>query len=219
MHVYEQVEPRRFVDASARYGLIGVAALAVACEDLNGDGRPDLVVANYREEFEYDVESFVYWGTEDGFYISSPLRLPSHYAMQVVLGDLNGDGSKEIIFTGGNRIYIYWNRKGAFRADDLVILDAEGNNTMFCRGAVRAAVADVDGDGRNELLIAILEGIEIRTQDDLHNVATFLPIKYCSWIEAADFNGNGRLDLAANSGCSGMCCRRSGRRRQTRNCL
>ena len=198
VQVYEQVAARRFEDVSERYGLTGVAALAVACEDLNGDGRPDLVVANYREAFDYDTDSFVYWGTDDGFDAAAPLRLPSHCAMQVVLGDLDGDGCKEILFTGGDRIYVYWNRGGAFRANDLTVLEAEGNSTMFCRGAIRAAVADVDGDGRDELLVATLEGIEIRTQDDLQRVRTLLPMRYCGWIEAADLDGDGRLDLVAS---------------------
>ncbi len=198
LHVYEQVAPRKFIDASERYGLTGVAALSVACEDLDGDGRPELVVANYRKEFEYETDSFVYRGTEGGFDTSSPLKLPSHYAMQVVLGDLNGDGCKEIIFTGGNRIYIYWNRDGNFEADDLLVLEAEGNSTMFCQGAIRAHVADVDGDGRGELLVATLEGVEIRAQDDLHEVAALMPMRYCGWVEAADLDGDGHLDLVAS---------------------
>ena len=198
IQVYEQVEPRRFADVSEHYGLIGVAALAVACADLDGDGRPELVVANYREEFEYDTDSFVYWGTADGFDAATPLRLPTHCAMQVVLGDLDGDGFEEIVFTGGDRIYIYWNRGGAFSPGDMTVLEAEGNSTMFCRGAVRAAVADVDGDGRNELLVATLKGVEIRAQDDLHGVARLLPMQYCGWVEAADVDGDGRLDLLAS---------------------
>ena len=198
LHVYEQVAPRQFSDASRRFGLTGVAAIAVACEDVNGDGWPDLVVANYRQEFEYDTDSFVYWGTEAGFDAASPLRLPSHYAMQVELGDLNGDGRKEIIFTGGDQIRIFWNRAGVFRPDDLTILDAEGNSTMFCEGAIRVAVADVDGDRRNELLVATKEGVEIRTQDDLSKAEALLPLEFCGWIEAADLDGDGRLDVVAS---------------------
>ncbi|MBT4499929.1 MAG: VCBS repeat-containing protein [Gemmatimonadetes bacterium] len=198
MQVYEQVEPRRFVDVSEHHGLVGVAALSVACKDLDGDGHPDLVVANYREGFEYDICSFVYRGTADGFDAATPLRLPSHCAMQVVLGDLNNDGLDEIAFTGGDRIYIYWNRNGTFQADDCTILQAEGNSTMFCRGAIRAAIADVDGDGRNELLIASLEGIQIRSQEDLGVVAGLLPMRYCGWVEAADLDGDGRLDLVTS---------------------
>ena len=198
IQVYEQVAPRKFVDASQRYGLNGVAACSVACEDLNGDGRPDLVVANYRKEFECDTDSFVYWGTEKGFDAASPLRLPTHHALQVAVGDLDGDGRKEIVFAGGNRIYIYWNRNGVFRPEDRTVLEAEGNTTMFCQGAVRVKIADVDGDGRNELLVATREGIQIRSQDNLRKVKQFLPLKYSTWVDAVDLDGDGRLDLIAS---------------------
>ncbi|MDP7692931.1 MAG: VCBS repeat-containing protein, partial [Vicinamibacterales bacterium] len=195
MHVYVQVEPRRFVDESKRYGLIGIAATGVACGDLDRDGQPELVVANYREDFEYDTDSFLYRRTADGFDVASPLRFPSHYAMQVLLADLNDDGWKEILFTGGNQIRIYWNDRGAFDPANRTDLAAEGNTTMFCRGAVRAEVADVDGDGRNELLVATAAGVEIRSQDNLERVNTVLPQPYCGWIEAVDLDGDGRLDL------------------------
>ncbi len=198
IHVYEQVAPRKFEDVSERYGLTGMAALSVVCEDLNGDGHPELIVANYREGFEYDIESYVYWGTEDGFDTTAPLKLPTHFAMQVILGDLNGDGHKEIVFTGGNKIYIYWNRAGVFRPEDLTILETRGNSTMFCQGAVRVDLSDVDGDGRNELLIATREGIEIRTLDNLNQAATVLPLTFCSWVTAADLDGDGRPELVAS---------------------
>jgi hypothetical protein len=195
IHVFEQVAPRKFVDVAKRYGLNGVAAVSIACDDLNGDGRPDLVVANYRKEYEYDTDSFVYWGTEKGFDAASPLRLPTHYTMQVVLGDLDGDGRKEIVFSGGNRIYIYWNRNGVFGPENRTILEAEGNSTMFCQGAIRVAITDIDGDGRNELLVATLEGIQIRSQEDLRKVKQLLSWKYSGWVEAVDLDGDKRLDL------------------------
>ncbi len=69
---------------------------------------------------------------------------------------------------------------------------------MNFMGAVRAAIADVNSDGRNELLLATSEGIEIRTQDNLREVKTLLPIGYCTWIEAVDLNSDGCLDLIAS---------------------
>lgn len=198
IQVYHQVAPRRFVDTSGAHGLAGVAATSIACEDLNGDGRPELVVANYREKFEYDTESFVYWGTADGFDARAPLRLPTRYAQQVILGDLNADGRKEIIFAGGNRICIYWNEGGRFSPDHCRIIEAEGNNTMFCVGAIRVAIADVDGDGSNELLVAMRDGVQIRAAKDLSAVKQLLPLPYCGWVEATDLNGDGRLDLVAS---------------------
>jgi len=195
VHVYAQVAPRRFEDVSQRYGIDGVAALAVVCEDLNGDGRPDLVVANYREQFEYDTDSYVYWGTGDGFDTTEPLRLPTHYAQTVVAADLDGDGNKELIFSGGNRIYIYWNRGGTFSPNDRLVLEAIGTETMFAKGAVAVTVADIDGDDRNELLLATAAGVEIRTQDDLQRIERLIPMKYSRRVAAIDLDGDGRLDL------------------------
>ena len=198
IQVYAQVAPRQFADVSERYGLTGVAATAIACEDLNGDGQPELVVCNYRREYEYDTESFVYWGTQDGFDTRSPLRLPTHYAMQVALGDLNGDGRKEIVFAGGNQICIYWNNAGQFSPANRTILEANGNSTMFGVGAVRIAIADVDGDGSNELLVAMREGVQIRSSRDLNVVRQLLPLQHCGWVEAVDLDGDGCLDIVAS---------------------
>ena len=196
IQVFEQNGPRRFTDATASYGIEGMAPLFVICEDLTGNGHLDLVVANYREGFEYDIDSYLYLGSESGF--DSPIRLPTHYALDAVVGDLNGDGYKEILFSGGDQVYVYWNREGKFSPDDREILEAEGNTTMFSKGAVRTEVADVDGDGRNELLICTRRGVEIRDPDDLQKVQRLLACDYSGWVEAADLNGNGKLDLVVS---------------------
>ena len=198
IHVFSQTSPRRFEDASSAYGLSGVAAISVACGDLNGDGRPDLVVANYRSEFEHDTDSFVYWGTESGFDGLAPLRLPTHYALRVLLGDLDGNGREEIIFAGGDQVMIYWNDDGAFSPDNRTIIREAGFSTMFCEGAVNIEVADVDGDGRNELILATEKGVQIRSSSDLETVQTQLPLEFATWVHAADLDGDGRPELIAS---------------------
>ena len=195
LRVYLQTAPRHFEDASEEFGLIGLGASSVACADLTGNGRPDLVVANYRSEFEYDCDSFVYWGNESGFDADHPFCLPTHYVLQVLLGDLNNDGFQEIIFCGGNQVQIYWNERGTFDPERRTILEAKGFDTMFCFGALRAEVADVDGDGANELILATEQGIQIRSSRDLEKVDTFLPLPYSSWVTAADLDNDGRPEL------------------------
>ena len=197
IQVLEQRQPRRFADATGRHGLQGMAGLFVVGEDLTGNGHPDLVVANYREEFDYDIDSYLYLGCAGGFE-REPVRLPSHYALHASAGDLDGDGYKEILLSGGDRIYVYWNRAGRFSADDRDILEAEGNTSMFSRGSVRTNVADVDGDGRNELLIATRHGVEIRDQRDLQAVRQLLACERSGWVEAHDLDGSGRLDLVVS---------------------
>ena len=105
--VFIQTSPRQFTDATGEYALAGLATISLLGEDLNGDGYPELVLANYREQFTYDTDSFVYRGIPGGFDPANPTRLPTHYALQVLAADLNDDGFKELIFTGGSQVMIY----------------------------------------------------------------------------------------------------------------
>ncbi len=198
MRAFRQIRPRQFEDVTEEYGLIGCATTSLAAADLTGNGFPDLVLSNYRKEFEYETDSFVYRGTADGFDTESPLRLPGHYSLYVRLADLNGDGRDEIILSGGDQVRIYWNRDGEFDANDRTIIESVGFTTMFCQGALHCDVADVDGDGRNELLVATMKGIEIRSPDALHEVSPLLPLEYASWVHAADLDGDGRPEIVAS---------------------
>ena len=195
LHVYLQTRQHGFENATERFAIPGVAALAVACEDLDGDGELELVVANYRSGFEHDTDSFIYRRRGLGFAVEAPLRLPTHYAMQVELAVLDGDGRKEVIFAGDDQVQIYWNRDGGFSADRRTVLQVEGNWSQLAQGAVRVAVADVDGDGRDELLTVAREGVQIRSTTDLHEVRQTLPLAHASWLHAADLDGDGRPDL------------------------
>ena len=196
LHVYLQTAPRVFADATAEFAIPGVGALAVACEDI--DGELELVVANYRAGFEHHTDSFLYRRRGTGFAVDAPLRLPTRYAMQVALADLDGDGMKEVIFSGGHQVRIFWNRAGRIAPEVRTVLPVEGTWTMFAEGAARIATADVDGDGRDELLVAAQRGVEIRSADALDRVRQLLPLTFCSWVHAADLDGDGRVDLVVS---------------------
>jgi hypothetical protein len=194
-HVFEQVAPRHFEEVTEQYGLLSNAGLSLVCEDLNGNGHLDVVIANYRKGFEYDTDSFLYWGTANGFDTANPLQLPTHFALQVEAGDLNGNGFRDLVFSGGNQVCIYWNRNGVFDPQDRLIFETEGNNTMFAVGSVRTAIADINLDGRNELMIATKAGVEIRTIDDLEHVHQLLPLAQASAVAAVDLDRDGRPEL------------------------
>jgi hypothetical protein len=191
---YVHSAPRRFEDASRQFDLTGIGAASLACADLTGDGHPDLVVANYRREFDYEVDSFIYWGRDGGF-DTEPFRLPTHTALHVIAADLNGDGFPEIIFSGGGHVWIYWNDGGVFEPERRTVIETIGFDTMFCQGAVHCHVADVDGDGRPELIMATRDGVQIRSSKDLDRIKLELPIPYATWVHAADLDGDGRPEL------------------------
>jgi len=196
--VYRQTAPRRFEDATARHGIPGVAAVSLACAPLTGGARPDLVVANYRSAFDGATDSFLYPGTPEGFDASRPVRLPTRHALHVLTGDLDGDGRGEIVFCCEHEVRIYWNRGGRFSSGDRTILKAAGMTTTFLVGAVHAAIADVDGDGSNELVLAMEDGVQIRKADALEAVHAFLPLPHAVWVHVGDLDGDGRPDIVAS---------------------
>ena len=193
--VFVQTSPRQFVEATEEYGIGGMATASLLCEDLNGDGYPEIVLANYREGYNYDTDSFCYMGSADGFDTEKPLRLPTHHALKVLAADLNGDGFKELVFSGGDQVMIYWNEAGVFQAENRAVLDVKGTDSQFSAGALPMDVADIDGDGIPELVVGTIEGVEIRKADRLEHAWKTLPCPNCMGVKAADIRGSGRLDI------------------------
>ena len=71
-------------DETNALGLPGVGALATAVGDLNLDGYPEVVLANFRSSSnEYNLDSFVYWGSAAGLSPTNVTGLPTHGAAGV----------------------------------------------------------------------------------------------------------------------------------------
>ena len=101
--------------------LPGQRSAAVAATDLNGDGWPEVVLANRfrlraREMGIYNiidtvaVDSYVYWGSREGYAVGRRSELPTVSARDVEAADLNGDGRPDLVFANGagGASYIYW---------------------------------------------------------------------------------------------------------------
>jgi len=87
-----------FVDVSERAGLYGGATrygLGVVASDLNGDGCPDLYVAN-----DFQEDDFLYINKCDGTFAESgatALGHTSHASMGVDAADVNNDGRPDLV--------------------------------------------------------------------------------------------------------------------------
>jgi len=94
-------------------------ALGIAAGDLDGDGRTDLVVA-CRDRHDGEECSWLYRGTVDGFSDAHRTAIPSLFACDAAVGDLDGDGRSEIVicqthtpesYTSESRVY-RWTGEG-----------------------------------------------------------------------------------------------------------
>ncbi len=117
-----------------------ISSLVVA--DLNGDGRPD--IAYYGEPKELVVQ---YNGGSNGW--SAPKRWPIEDGLldpnALVEGDLNGDHRTDLLLLAENHIYFL-----AQNADHTL---AEPERIPYSSTVKSVQVLDVDGDGRNDLLL------------------------------------------------------------------
>ncbi len=128
--------------------------LAGDSHDLNGDGYRDIVLATGFNGESCEEDSRIYWG--DGSYtIDGSTALPTSGARDVQIADIDGDGRRDIIFSGATEgceegqsaspALIYWNTAGSFSADEV---SKTGTQNVW-----EVDVADIDDDGENDVLL------------------------------------------------------------------
>ena len=183
----------------------GNAPFSVAIGDLNGDGKPDLAVAN---AFGYAVS--VLLGNGDGSFrarVDYEAGIGPH---SVAIGDLNSDGKPDLAVA---------NALSSAHATVSVLLGA-GDGTFAASTAfesghtpVAVAIGDLNGDDKLDLAVANYGYYP----DDAGSVSVLLGNgdgsfgakrgyrtgDYPNSVGMGDFNSDGRLDLAvANYGVS-----------------
>src|SRR6202035_5482949 len=123
--------------------LASPGASQVAIADMNGDGLADIVSA------DFNVSLFLQ--TSPGTF-AAPISLYSSGANWVALGDLNGDGSPDVALTDNVDVKVLLHTGAAsattFAAPVTVFTQSPNFNLV---GANIIAIADVDGDGLNDL--------------------------------------------------------------------
>ncbi|HEY6453002.1 MAG TPA: VCBS repeat-containing protein, partial [Steroidobacteraceae bacterium] len=125
--------------------LASPGASQVAIADMNGDGLPDLVSA------DYNVSLFVQ--TAPGTF-AAPIGLYSGGANWVAVGDLNHDGIPDIAVTDnvGVKLLLHTGAAGTTTyAAPIPVFTQTANAHVV--GANLIAIADVNGDGLDDLII------------------------------------------------------------------
>ncbi len=189
--------------------------------DLYGSGRLDIAVATH----DQGVVAVLRAG-ESGFEVVELDKQPNTFVHEVEVGDLDGDGVPEVYATPSepNRldgtpqkgeVVRYVPAKHQGRA---VVAD------LGQRHAKEILVRDIDGDGRDELYVAVegqmqgeqlLEGVEIRrytagTAPGAGAVIARLDDRLTRFLSAGDLDGDGARELVASSFSRGVWLYRPG---------
>jgi Bacterial Ig-like domain (group 3)/FG-GAP-like repeat len=136
---------------------------SVAVGDVNGDGKPDLVVANNCLSYSSCSSAgvSVLLGNGDGTFQTAVTYGAGVYeAQSVALADVNGDGKLDILVT--NYCTVAGNEGCTNTAGTVGVLLGNGDGTFqtavfYGSGGFYAnsvAVADVNGDGNPDLVVA-----------------------------------------------------------------
>jgi hypothetical protein len=176
-------------------------ASQVAIADMNGDGMPDLVSA------DFNVSLFLQ--TSPGVF-ASPISLYSGGANWVAVGDLNGDGMPDIALADavGVKLLMHTGAAGSTTYAAPVSVFTQTPNGAV-QGANVIAIADVNGDGFNDLVITdpgpsggAAPTVSVLLQDATHPGQFLAPVSYAlapyslaTSIVVTDVNGDGLTDI------------------------
>jgi Bacterial Ig-like domain (group 3)/FG-GAP-like repeat/Abnormal spindle-like microcephaly-assoc'd, ASPM-SPD-2-Hydin len=203
------------------YSSGGLNATSVAVADVNGDGKPDLLVANQCIDNNCRSGSLgVLLGNGDGTFQTVVTYGSGGYdALSVAVADVNGDGKPDLLVANecidrncasGLLGVLLGNGDGTFQT---VVTYGSGGPT-----ARSVAVEDVNGDGKPDLLVANLcidsncssgsLGVLLGNGDGTFQTA----VTYGSGgyealsVAVADVNGDGKPDLlVTNCGATNSC--------------
>jgi uncharacterized repeat protein (TIGR01451 family) len=173
------------------------AAYAITAGDFNGDGIPDLAVANDNGASNGTLS--VLLGLGNGNFAPAVLYQAGLNPRSVATGDFNRDGKPDLVVanSGSANISIFLgNGGGTFQP---AVNIAAGTTPQS------VAVADFNADGKADFVVADnAAGIMLLTGDGLGgvaNTATFSAGTAPVYAAVGDFNGDGRPDVAvAGSG-------------------
>jgi hypothetical protein len=188
-----------------RFFATGQVPSDVTIGDFNGDGKPDLAVANGNpfSQFFFATDTVsVLLNNGDGTFQNHIEYPTGRFPFGVVAGDFDGDGNEDLVTANHDDhtvSVLLANPNGSFRSR---VDYSTGGGFPYA-----AVTADFNGDGKLDLAVAVAgSGVSVLlgngdgTFRSHVDYAALGPVS----VTTGDFNGDGKLDLATADGTSSI---------------
>ena len=162
--------------------------------DLNMDGHPDIVLCAYTEPTDVPDYVLVYLGNGKGGF-SAPAKVQMSPVQHIAIADINGDGIPDLV--GSNGDSALGTGSGTFHKPVYYRLPALNIVTNY------VVPADLRNNGRTDIVLQDGDGgisVLLNEGKGVYEDGEWLPVAGAyGCAAAADFNGDGKPDLAMNS--------------------
>lgn len=196
--------PVHFANAS------GFDSPAIAAADLDNDANLDVVVGHgiacYQAPCVPATSITVMYGNGDGTFQPAQVIEVGSDTAAIGVGDFNRDGLRDLVLASSrSRVHLLLGSGGGSFVKQTMTLVAENNLGM---DNTDVDVADVNGDGLDDVVVALaLNGsrtvILVGNGDGSFRTPQFIQepaIRIPHYQAVADYNGDGRVDLALSLG-------------------
>ncbi|MFC2084783.1 FG-GAP repeat domain-containing protein, partial [Bacteroidota bacterium] len=191
-----------------------MGASSISCEDLNGDGYPEIVFSCEKVLNQNNLYSYVYWNDNGSYRFENHTQLPTQGSNANAIGDVNDDGLPDVVFfndegyfrDGPSKSHIYWG-DGTRNFSEMRRIEFL-THQVFGHGH-----ADLDDDGNVDIIFArqnFISGIAHEQSgltifwgdDGSFKSSTPLTMAYgYGGVRIADINRDGYLDILAGGRC------------------
>jgi hypothetical protein len=202
-----------------------VSPLSLAVGDFNGDGKSDLVVANFGAgtisillgrgdgTFFRAIDPFAFAEASDarigsGYAQANAIRTVYSGYYQVVVGDLDGDGKMDLVVTNFYKPYTVTILLGRGNGTFGPAVSYDAGGSVAGGGVKSVAIGDFNGDGKNDLAVTSLNPYGEDNNPNTVSIllgkgdgtfgkpVTYEAAPYATSVVVGDFNGDGKSDLA-----------------------